>query len=138
MPDMIGQRINDLALASEMANDMNFITDTGDGTKKVPAGVLVKKVLNSANAGSAADASEVGKFMRSVAEEYDTTATYEVGDYCLYNNVIYRCTTAVGTPGAFNSAQWLAVSIANELAKNLVFTDPDEDGNIVISFGVGG
>lgn len=137
MPEMVGQRINDLALASSVDVDMNFIADTGEGTKKVPAGVLVKKVLNNANAGSAADASEVGKFMRSVAAEYDAAATYEVGDYCLYNNVIYRCTTAVETPGAFNSAYWLAVSIANELAKNLVFSDPNNDGNIVISFGVG-
>ena len=48
-------------------------------------------------------------------DEYSTSKTYAVGDYCIYTNTIYKCKTAITTPEAFNSSKWDATSIANEL-----------------------
>lgn len=43
---------------------------------------------------------------------YDSTTTYSVGDLTRYNNVLYRCKTAITTPEAFNSSHW-GVPIGN-------------------------
>lgn len=48
-------------------------------------------------------------------DEYSSSKTYAVGDYCIYTNTIYKCKTAITTPEAFNSSKWDATSIANEL-----------------------
>lgn len=37
---------------------------------------------------------------------FSTSATYPVGAYVMQGGVIYRCTTAVTSPGAFNPASW--------------------------------
>ena len=43
----------------------------------------------------------------SLAEAFDPTATYPVGEYVMYNNLLYVCTTAVTTPGPWTgSSNW--------------------------------
>ena len=44
-------------------------------------------------------------------DEYDETQTYAVGDYAIYNNIVYECTTAVTTAEPFDSTKWTATSI---------------------------
>lgn len=49
------------------------------------------------------------------ADVYDDTATYAVGDYCIHNNTLYKCTTAIITAEAWNVNHWTDTSIAEEL-----------------------
>jgi hypothetical protein len=44
-------------------------------------------------------------------DKYDETQTYAVGDYAIYNNIVYECTTAVSTAEPFDSTKWTATSI---------------------------
>ena len=44
-------------------------------------------------------------------DEYDETQTYAVGDYTIYNNIVYECTTAVSTAEPFDSTKWTVTSI---------------------------
>lgn len=44
-------------------------------------------------------------------DEYDETQTYAIGDYAIYNNIVYECTTAVSTAEPFDSTKWTATSI---------------------------
>jgi len=37
---------------------------------------------------------------------YDSTATYNIGDWVAYDNAIYVCNTTISTPESFNSAHW--------------------------------
>ena len=53
--------------------------------------------------------------LSNLADAYDATATYAVGDYCIHDNQLYKCNTAITTPEAFNSNHWTATSISNEL-----------------------
>ena len=48
-------------------------------------------------------------------DAYDDTATYSVGDLCIYNNTLYKCTTAITTAEAWNASHWTATSIADEI-----------------------
>ena len=54
-------------------------------------------------------------FSNPVAEEYDATATYEVGDYCTHENKLYQCNTAISTAEEWNSAHWTEVTTVDEL-----------------------
>lgn len=48
----------------------------------------------------------------NMAAEYDDTATYEVGDFCIYSEVLYKCVTAVSVPEAFDSTKWTQTKAA--------------------------
>ena len=50
----------------------------------------------------------------TLAEEYDNTATYNVGDYCIYGGVLYRCSTAIATAEAWTAGHWTAVLTTGE------------------------
>ena len=50
----------------------------------------------------------------NIASEYSASATYEVGDYCIYNSQLYRCVTAITTAEAWTPAHWTAVVLGND------------------------
>lgn len=52
----------------------------------------------------------------NTADKYDSTATYAVDDYCIYNDVLYKCTTAITTAESFDSTKWSATDIGTELS----------------------
>lgn len=52
-----------------------------------------------------------------VAETYSSGSTYAVGDYCIYNNALYRCSTAITTAEAWTAGHWTAVAMANEVSQ---------------------
>lgn len=47
----------------------------------------------------------VGNF----ANFYNSSTNYSVGDYCVYNNVLYRCTSA--TTGSFDPSDWSSFKV---------------------------
>lgn len=51
----------------------------------------------------------------TLADEYSSSATYAVGDYCIHNNKIYRCTTAISTAESWADAHWTLVIVGDEL-----------------------
>jgi len=48
-------------------------------------------------------------------DEYNSTFTYDIGDYCIYDNTLYKCNTTISTAEAFNSNHWEQISILNEI-----------------------
>ena len=64
---------------------------------------------------SGADAKASGS-IASIADQFDTTATYAVNDLVIYNNLLYICTTAVTTPGAWTgSTNWERTTLENQI-----------------------
>lgn len=63
-----------------------------------------------------------------ICDTYSKTAVYEVGDYCIYENVLYRCTTAITTGESFNSAHWNQTGLALELVSH--FSDASNPHNV--------
>lgn len=60
----------------------------------------------AATTAAGADAKGSGA-IASLATAFDTTATYNVGDVVIYNNLLYVCTVDVVTPGNWTgSANW--------------------------------
>lgn len=49
----------------------------------------------------------------NLAEEYDSTSTYAVGDYVIYESVLYKCIAS--TTGTFDSTKWTSVVVTDEM-----------------------
>ena len=53
----------------------------------------------------------------SISDAFSSSSAYAVGDYVIYNNLLYKCTTAVTTPGDWTgSNNWTRVTIEEILA----------------------
>ena len=59
---------------------------------------------------------DVGDTQKMIADEYDATATYAVGDVCIHDGKLYQCNTAIGTAEAWTAAHWTEVQVP-ELVK---------------------
>lgn len=55
------------------------------------------------------------------ADGYDASRSYAVGDYCLRDGTLYRCTTATAGE-AWNAAHWAATTLAAELTRHVADT----------------
>ena len=51
-----------------------------------------------------------------IGDEFNSSLTYSVGDFCIYNNTLYKCTTAVDTAGEWDESKWEATTVAAELS----------------------
>ena len=51
------------------------------------------------------------------SDAYDNSKSYAVGDYCIYNNKLYRCITAIESAEAFNIAKWEQTTVGNEVSQ---------------------
>lgn len=51
----------------------------------------------------------------SVANEYSATGTYDVGDYCVKDGMVYKCNTAITTAEAWNASHWTEVKVMDEI-----------------------
>ena len=49
-----------------------------------------------------------------VSDKYSATNTYAVGDYCIHENVLYKCKTAITTGEEFDSNKWVQTTCGTE------------------------
>ena len=54
----------------------------------------------------------------SSTQAYSNLKTYQVGDYCIFNDLLYRCTTAIIQPEAFDEMHWVVTTVPQELLRN--------------------
>jgi hypothetical protein len=88
-----------LAMVAAANQDPALITMTGNlfGVAKTPA-----------NNGTLA-------LQEGIAPAFSASSTYAVGDYCTHDGLLYKCSSAVSTAGAWNSANWEAVAVVDEM-----------------------
>ena len=51
-----------------------------------------------------------------IASTYSSSSTYKVGDYCIHDGGLYRCTTAITTAEAWTSGHWTAAKIGPDVS----------------------
>ena len=61
-----------------------------------------------------------------LADAFSTAGTYAVGDLVIYENKLYKCTTAVTLAEAWDSTKWTATTLAAEMGKGLHIYSTDE------------
>ncbi len=50
-------------------------------------------------------------------EEYQSDHTYAIGDYCIYDSVMYRCVSDITVSGEWDSSKWETTTVAKELQR---------------------
>ena len=55
-----------------------------------------------------------------ISDEFDSTKNYSEGQYCIYNNILYKANEDI-TAGAWDSTKWTATTIGAELESRLEF-----------------
>ena len=70
------------------------------------------------------------KVSAMVADEYSSSATYAVGDYCFHAGTLYKCTTAITTAENWTSGHWTAAKLAEDTSelKNAVDAQSEQIG----------
>lgn len=119
IPDVVAGQIDDVV--AEQINDVvaeqipKQVTDwLGANVTPVGSAVIVDNSLTIS--GAAADAKAVGDALTNFAPPYSSSDTYAVGDYVLYNNVLYRCNTPISTAEAWTGTHWKAVKLGPDVA----------------------
>ena len=54
-----------------------------------------------------------------IADTYDNTTTYSVGDYVIYNNSLYKCITEIEAAETWTAAHWASTNIVKQLLELL-------------------
>ena len=50
---------------------------------------------------------------KNLAEDYEPTATYDVGDYCMYHNKLFVCTTDISVSEEWDGSHWQRTSMSD-------------------------
>ena len=87
------------------ANQTAAAAAQGDATQALSDASDAATTANAAN-------SKASGAINSISEDFSTTSTYSVNSLVMYNNLLYRCTTAVTTPGSWTgTSNWERVDI---------------------------
>lgn len=94
----------------------NLVEDT------IPEGIVVDDALNAESSNAIANSAvsgAVANLESDLSEEYDATADYAVGDYCIHEQVLYKCKTAISGGEEWTAGHWEAVNVGGELDKKI-------------------
>ena len=80
------------------------------------AGINFYGMYVGANGYNWAKRSGVFALLQNFAPDFSTSATYEVNELCVYDNELYRCTTAITTAGAWDSSKWTVATVQDILS----------------------
>lgn len=72
-----------------------------------------------------------------IAADYSESSAYTVGDLVIKNNRLYRCKADISTPETWTAAHWDETTVGDamkDIKPNIKFSDPNNDGHIVITF----
>lgn len=99
---------------------------TKANTADTNASQALLDAASASSAASAADAKGAGA-IASIADTFQTTETYAVGDYVIYNNLLYVCSVAVTEPGSWTgSTNWIRATVegmVSDLTSDLTAED---------------
>lgn len=94
------------AIDTAMKNNQTAAASAqGDATQALSDASGAQTTANSAE-------SKASGAIVSISEAFLDSATYEVGDLVMYNNLLYKCHTAVETPGAWTgNTNWVRTDV---------------------------
>jgi hypothetical protein len=64
---------------------------------------------------------DISDILRNFADTYNTSTSYAVGDYCVFNNTLYQCNEA--TTGTFTPSKWTAIQVIDLQTGSIVSYD---------------
>ena len=80
-----------------------------NGLNCTPPYVPTAQSIPMSPADSTSTKNAIDTALSNIANEYDTSATYTIGDFVIYDKVLYKC-TMYSTTGDWDSTRWVAVN----------------------------
>ena len=96
---MADKTINQLTQATDLTDSSLFVIEQNSTAKQANWGMMKNYISPG------------------VAAQYSTSATYNVGDYVIYNGSLYRCNTAIATGEAWTAAHWTAAVLCDDFGE---------------------
>ena len=88
-----------------------------DGIRQIVNGIAPIEVGGTGGATAAAARTNLHvPAVESITDAYNSSSIYAAGARVIYNNKIYRCTTAISTPEQWNEDHWIETTVDKELA----------------------
>lgn len=115
---------NEQIFLKKIAENTGSNYNTGDVSEINPLTIdqILLKEIAANTAGQTGDITELEEKVTAIqdmiSDAYSASATYAVGDYCIYNDTLYKCNTAIATGEAFTPAKWDATTAAEEIKSN--------------------
>ena len=99
----------------QLETDTSYITITAGGgyIRLDDDGTHIDGVYTPTSSNQVANKAYVDGGISNIASAYSKTSTYNVGDYVIYNNILYECTTQISTAENWNSSHWSRVKTTN-------------------------
>ena len=77
--------------------------------------------INEVDGHADTNATAITAIKAMISDEYSSSATYKLGDLCIHDNTLQKCTTPITTAEAWNSAHWADTTIADEIENRCLF-----------------
>lgn len=61
---------------------------------------------------------ELFVYVQNIANEYDSSSTYDEGDFVTYEGVLYKCTTAITVAEAWTPAHWISTLVVDNFGSS--------------------
>lgn len=93
-----------------------LISDLNSGTLSLADAMEIDKDVSGTRTSFKTTVKDIVDFANhNVADEYDSTSTYAIGDYVMYESTLYKCITAVSSAENFDLTKWTAVLVTDEM-----------------------
>lgn len=73
---------------------------------------------------------EFEDLMYNIAEEYSNSNTYDIGDYVIYENLLYRCIIPITVAETWTPEHWSITTVVEELGASKVIAEPYSESNL--------
>lgn len=91
-----------------------LISDLNSGTLSIADAMEIDKDVSGTRTSFKTTVKDIVQFAnQNIADEYDSTSTYAVDDYVIYESVLYKCIAS--TTGTFDSTKWTSVVVTDEM-----------------------
>lgn len=113
--------IDAAALNGQEADYYARSADVGDVDDLETTATDLVEAVNEVNDKADENATSIATALANMSDEFSTSKTYKVGQLCIKDDKLYRCTTAITTAEAWNSSHWTETTIAEEIENRCLF-----------------
>ena len=109
--------------------------DTPEGYEEIPEDEIIQELEAAFQAQIDVIEDVLADIKTNLGDTYSAAATYNVGDYCIYNNIMYKCIVAVTSPEEFDSTKWSIANIGDVLT--YIYTNLGDAYSAAATYAVG-
>ena len=97
------------------------------------SGLIINKILKWLDVIE----NKIRNMNNNVSDIYDNSSTYKVGDYCIYNNTLYKCIEDIHLSEEWTEYHWKRVSITEEIHNSnnnidIIISDTEPESNSIL------